>query len=86
MNCPHCINIELLIMHRKGVEIDFCPKCRGAWLEYGELDRIILRTFPHRHHIEEKHHTVPHDAHYDKHLLKKKKRHSFLEHLFKYKD
>lgn len=86
MKCPHCLNVELLITHRKGIEIDFCPKCRGAWLEHGELDRIILRTFPHKHVVEEKHHSVPHDAHYDMHLAKKEKSNTFLENLFGSKD
>jgi uncharacterized protein len=29
---------------RKGVEIDYCPKCRGVWLDRGELDKIIERS------------------------------------------
>jgi Zn-finger nucleic acid-binding protein len=34
---------------RQGVEIDYCPKCRGVWLDRGELDRIIERALPERH-------------------------------------
>lgn len=40
MNCPVC-NESLLISERKGIEIDYCPKCRGVWLDRGELDKII---------------------------------------------
>lgn len=40
MKCPHC-NELLSMAERKGVEIDFCPKCRGVWLDRGELDKII---------------------------------------------
>lgn len=40
MNCPHD-NETLLISERHGVEIDYCPKCRGVWLDRGELDKII---------------------------------------------
>jgi len=40
MNCPNC-NIPLMMADRKGVEIDFCSKCRGVWLDKGELDKII---------------------------------------------
>jgi Zn-finger nucleic acid-binding protein len=41
MKCPTCISVDLSMSERKNVEIDFCPKCRGVWLERGELDKII---------------------------------------------
>ncbi len=40
MNCPVC-NERLQITYRYDVEIDYCPKCRGIWLDRGELDKII---------------------------------------------
>lgn len=43
MNCPKC-NVTLSISDRQGVEIDFCPQCRGVWLDRGELDKIIERV------------------------------------------
>ena len=43
MNCPKCI-IALSMSDRQGVEIDFCPQCRGVWLDRGELDKIIERS------------------------------------------
>jgi hypothetical protein len=43
MQCP--VDGETLVMtDRNGVEIDYCPKCRGVWLDRGELDKIIDRT------------------------------------------
>lgn len=42
MQCPNC-NETLLMSHRQGIEIDYCPKCRGIWLDRGELDKIIER-------------------------------------------
>ena len=43
MNCP--VDAEVLVMaDRQGVEIDYCPKCRGVWLDRGELDKIIERA------------------------------------------
>ncbi|WP_420428087.1 zf-TFIIB domain-containing protein [Algiphilus sp.] len=43
MKCP--IDEEMLVMtERNGVEIDYCPKCRGVWLDRGELDKIIERA------------------------------------------
>ena len=43
MQCPVC-NVELKIADRQGVEIDYCPKCRGVWLDRGELDKLIERS------------------------------------------
>lgn len=43
MRCP--VDNEVLVMaDRGGVEIDYCPKCRGVWLDRGELDKIIERA------------------------------------------
>ncbi len=45
MQCP--VDGEtLVIADRAGVEIDYCPKCRGVWLDRGELDKIIDRSAP----------------------------------------
>lgn len=45
MKCP--IDGENLVMtERQGIEIDYCPKCRGVWLDRGELDKIIERAVP----------------------------------------
>jgi Zn-finger nucleic acid-binding protein len=43
MNCPVC-NEQLLISDKQGIEIDYCPKCRGIWLDRGELEKIIERS------------------------------------------
>ena len=43
MNCPTC-KVELKMADRQGVEIDYCPQCRGVWLDRGELDKIIERS------------------------------------------
>lgn len=43
MICPNC-GEQLKMADRQGVEIDFCPKCRGVWLDRGELDKIIDRS------------------------------------------
>ncbi|MEW5773264.1 MAG: zf-TFIIB domain-containing protein [Thermodesulfobacteriota bacterium] len=47
MKCPKC-NAVLLIAERHGVEIDYCPDCRGLWLDRGELDKILDRSAPFR--------------------------------------
>ena len=43
MKCPSCA-VELKMSDRQGVEIDYCPQCRGVWLDRGELDKIIERS------------------------------------------
>lgn len=44
MQCPVCKNVNLVMADRQGVEIDYCPSCRGVWLDRGELDKIIDRS------------------------------------------
>ena len=46
MLCPVC-RVDLMISDRQGIEIDYCPKCRGVWLDRGELDKIIERNASH---------------------------------------
>ena len=77
MQCP--IDGEtLVITERSGVEIDYCPKCRGVWLDRGELDKIIDRatpaatSAPAREYGSQEHGGRPY----------KKKRESFLGELF----
>jgi Zn-finger nucleic acid-binding protein len=43
MKCPNC-NVSLVMTDRQGIEIDYCPDCRGVWLDRGELDKIIERA------------------------------------------
>ncbi len=44
MKCPTCPQVDLVMTERAGVEIDYCPTCRGVWLDRGELDKIIERS------------------------------------------
>ncbi|MBN8907743.1 MAG: zf-TFIIB domain-containing protein [Rhodospirillales bacterium] len=46
MPCPRC-GVDLLMSERQSIEIDYCPKCRGVWLDRGELDKIIERSEQH---------------------------------------
>lgn len=43
MKCP-IDNTDLAMSDRQGIEIDYCPQCRGVWLDRGELDKIIERS------------------------------------------
>ena len=44
MKCPTCTDTALVMSDRQGVEIDYCPQCRGVWLDRGELDKLIERS------------------------------------------
>ena len=43
MGCPAC-GTRLLMSERQGIEIDYCPECRGVWLDRGELDKLVERS------------------------------------------
>lgn len=58
MKCPNC-NVILIMTDRNGIEIDYCPDCRGVWLDRGELDKIIERS-------SEKVINVQHESYSDK--------------------
>lgn len=87
MKCPTCQDVNLVISERQNVEIDYCPNCRGVWLDRGELDKIIDRSAA----LEAPHSTESsvddRDYRRDKdrsrrEAPKKKKRESFLSELF----
>lgn len=44
MKCPTCPDARLVMTDRQGVEIDYCPQCRGVWLDRGELDKLLERA------------------------------------------
>lgn len=95
MLCPTC-RVGLVMSERQGVEIDYCPQCRGVWLDRGELDKIIERNAreeaprpapqPMAQPMAQPmpHHAPPPAYGYDPHYGHKpyKKRKSFLEELF----
>lgn len=89
MNCPND-NTQLVMSERSGIEIDYCPTCRGVWLDRGELDKIIERSSAaHQPRLasHESQAPVHQKADYDtghspQQYHKKKKRESFLGDLF----
>lgn len=81
MNCPCCPETNLVLSERQGIEIDYCPKCRGIWLDRGELDKIIEKTkdtTPEPRRVEVR------DSHYreDNYHKPHKRKKSFLEEIF----
>ena len=92
MQCP-VDGTELMMTDRQGVEIDYCPKCRGVWLDRGDLDKIIDRS-AHEPHAEVRRpaQAAPephHDSRYDprsrddhRDHYRRKKRKSLLSEIF----
>ena len=86
--CPAC-RVDLMMSDRHGVEIDYCPRCRGVWLDRGELDKILERSaaelassqapFQERDRAPEYRRDHDRDDDYKHH---KHKRRSFLHDLF----
>lgn len=82
MKCPVCPDSQLQMTERQGVEIDYCPQCRGVWLDRGELDKLIERStaasvssgYPRR----DEHHASGHGGHGYDHRRKK----SWLSEIF----
>ena len=63
MKCPQCKDNALAMSERQGIEIDYCPSCRGIWLDRGELDkliekaaseRVVYRDDSRHHHYKQK--------------------------------
>ncbi|GAB7521339.1 TFIIB-type zinc ribbon-containing protein [Paraburkholderia sp. 2C] len=44
MKCPVCKTPDLLMTERQSIEIDYCPTCRGVWLDRGELDKLVAQV------------------------------------------
>ena len=91
MNCPICPNVNLVMSERQGIEIDYCPQCRGVWLDRGELDKVIERSLPgstgRRFDNESREHSRDYKSpeHYHETRREgqyKKKREGFLSELF----
>lgn len=92
MKCPNC-NETLLMTHRNNIEIDYCPSCRGVWLDKGELDKLLefdARSGGSEQDKYDDHDYHQHDRdddkrHYDHHTDRNKyprKKKSFLGNIF----
>ena len=89
MNCPSC-NVELRITDRQGVEVDYCPRCRGVWLDRGELDKIIERSNAYEMNRKSEHydddddykHREGYGKHHGQPYGHQRKRKGFLDDLF----
>ena len=92
MNCP-VDGTSLQMTERQGVEIDYCPQCRGVWLDRGELDKIVERSAAAERVPQEPFYTPPREGYREREHRddddygedldpRRRKRKSFLEDLF----
>lgn len=88
MKCP-IDNTDLVMSERQGIEIDYCPTCRGVWLDRGELDKIIERAAPaaqpappQQRYEQPRGQRYDDDRRHDDRYRHKKKRESFLGDIF----
>jgi Zn-finger nucleic acid-binding protein len=94
VQCPVCKTVNLTMADRSGIEIDYCPQCRGVWLDRGELDKIIDRAAPQAMSAPVQHQQPQHPPQYQQPPAypsgpygatghyRKKKREGFLGELF----
>lgn len=82
MKCPACKETNLMMTERQGIEIDYCPECRGVWLDRGELDKFI--ELAERRSGDRSRGDIParHEGHYRDEAYRGKPRKSFLRDLF----
>ncbi len=78
MKCPNCPEATLVMADRQGIEIDYCPNCRGVWLDRGELDKLIERSATTKPTVDS--YRKDHDNDEKKYYYKKRK--SFLSEIF----
>jgi Zn-finger nucleic acid-binding protein len=81
VRCPVC-NVELKMAERQGIEIDYCPQCRGVWLDRGELDKVIERSASISSQKDYERRSQERREYDDEDYYKKKKRKSFLSDIF----
>lgn len=82
MKCPSCTDSVLAMSDRQGIEIDYCPNCRGIWLDRGELDKIVEKSKSSDLSSKEFSRERVNDVLYKQDYYKHKKKKSFLEELF----
>ncbi len=86
MKCPACPDQTLSMTERNGIEIDYCPTCRGVWLDRGELDKIIEKSQASKPEVqssprEKIQEVILRESNYPEYHKHKRKK-SFLEELF----
>lgn len=82
MQCPACPSSTLVMSERSGIEIDYCPQCRGVWLDRGELDKLIERSLPPAQSAPERAPARPQGERYEHDERRYRSRKSWLSEIF----
>ena len=95
MNCPFC-STPLRVVNRQGIDVDWCPDCKGIWLERGELEKLIERNDRddrdvrddryQRDDRDRDRYERDHDRDREPHYAGKRKKKSFLSEIFEFGD
>ena len=90
MQCP-IDGSTLLLSERQGIEIDYCPQCRGVWLDRGELDKLIDRSDDdddrdRRRDVDRRDDDHRRDREYAPSQYRPKKKKGFLSDIFEFGD
>jgi Zn-finger nucleic acid-binding protein len=81
MNCPVC-NVQLMMADRQGVEVNYCPTCRGVWIDRGGLDKIIDRSGAYATEGRSNDAEREHQEHDHQHGYERRHKRSFFSDLF----
>lgn len=83
LRCPNC-STQMLLSSKNGVEIDNCPRCKGVWLDRGELEKITsLQNRYDDDHFQKYHHGREYNDDDDDYYYRRKhKKKSFFGDLF----
>lgn len=87
LKCPNCSS-DMILTERYGVDIDHCPRCKGVWLDRGELEKVAnMQNRYEDDHYRKYHYGKDHDEHYDDdhddyYYKRKHKKRGFLEDIF----
>lgn len=81
MKCPVCKDVTLLMSEKRGVEIDYCPECRGIWLDHGELEKLIEKEEKTYQEAKREYDDYEDKKDHNKYS-KKRKKESFLSEVF----
>lgn len=82
LRCPNCTT-EMMLSNKNGVEIDHCPRCRGVWLDRGELEKITsMQNRYDDDHYQKYHYGKEYDDDDDYYHRRKHKKKSFFGDMF----
>jgi uncharacterized protein len=83
LQCPNC-SVEMQIVQKNEIDIDYCPECKGVWLDRGEIDKIasIQNKYDDMHYQKYHYERGDYDNDYDDYYNRRRRKRGFFEDLF----